>query len=290
MFKIWFGAVRIKTLPASIIPVIIGTAMAYYDGYFKTSIFILTLFCALLIQIITNFLNEVYDFKRGADTAERLGPERAVAMGFIKPHTMIRVAIIIVVITLLVGLYLVFTGGGMFILTIGLISLFFAYAYTGGPYPIAYKGLSDIFVLIFFGIVAVTGTYYLQAHRLIPEVVIASFAPGFLSMNILGVNNIRDIKTDKIAGKITLAVRIGERASKALYVIINIFAFIIPIILYKILNNIYFLLPLLVFPISVFICLNLFKSSGEKLNKILAQTGMLLVLYGIANSISFFVK
>jgi 1,4-dihydroxy-2-naphthoate polyprenyltransferase len=121
-------------------------------------------------------------------------------------------------------------------------------------------------------------------------VLIASLAPGFLSMNILGVNNIRDIETDKKAGKITLAVRIGERASKILYVVINVLAFLIPVILYYTLHNIYFLLPLLVFPISIFICMNLFKSSGMKLNKILAQTGMLLVLYGIASSILFFIK
>jgi 1,4-dihydroxy-2-naphthoate octaprenyltransferase len=191
---------------------------------------------------------------------------------------------------LLLGFYLVFNGGGIFILITGLVSLFFAYAYTGGPYPIAYKGLSDIFVLILFGVVAVTGTYYLQAHRLIPEVLIASLAPGFLSMNILGVNNIRDIETDKKAGKMTLAVRIGERASKILYVVINVMAFLIPVILYYILNNIYFLLPLLVFPVSILICMNLFKSSGAKLNRILAQTGMLLVLYGIASSILFFIK
>ena len=290
MFKIWLGALRLKTLPASIIPVLIGTAMAYYDGYFNLSVLILTFICALLIQIITNFLNEVYDSKRGADTPDRLGPRRAVAMGLIKPVLMIKVVMTLVFVTLLLGLYLVYNGGGVFILVIGLVSIFFAYAYTGGPYPIAYKGLSDIFVLIFFGVVAVTGTYYLQAHRLIPEVLIASLAPGFLSMNILGVNNIRDIETDEKAGKITLAVRIGERASKILYVVINVLAFLIPVILYYTLHNIYFLLPLLVFPISIIICMNLFKSSGTKLNKILAQTGMLLVLYGIASSILFFIK
>ncbi|MBI5402673.1 MAG: 1,4-dihydroxy-2-naphthoate polyprenyltransferase [Ignavibacteriae bacterium] len=290
MFKIWIGALRLKTLPASVIPVLIGTAMAYYDGYFNLLTLLLTFICALLIQVITNFLNEVYDSRRGADTPERLGPRRAVALGLIKPALMIKVVTVLVLVTLILGNYLVLNGGGVFIFIIGLISLFFAWAYTGGPYPIAYKGLSDIFVLIFFGIVAVTGTYYLQAHRLIPEVLIASLAPGFLSMNILGVNNIRDIETDRKAGKMTLAVRIGERASKILYVVINLSAFIVPVILYYTLDNAYFLLPLLVFPISILICLNLFRSSGARLNRILAQTGMLLVLYGIASSILFFIK
>lgn len=290
MIKIWIGALRLKTLPAGIIPVLIGTAMAYYDGYFNLLTMVLTSICALLIQIITNFLNEVYDSRRGADTPERLGPRRAVALGLIKPVLMIKVVTVLVLVTLLLGIYLVYNGGGIFIFIIGLISLFFAWAYTGGPYPIAYKGLSDIFVLIFFGIVAVTGTYYLQAHRLIPEVLIASLAPGFLSMNILGVNNIRDIETDRKAGKMTLAVRIGEKASKILYVVINLSAFIVPVILYYTIDNVYFLLPLLVFPISILICMNLFRSSGAKLNRILAQTGMLLVLYGIASSILFFIK
>jgi 1,4-dihydroxy-2-naphthoate octaprenyltransferase len=290
MIKIWVDALRPKTLPASIVPVLIGTAMAHYDGSFNPAIFILTLLCSLLIQIITNFVNEIYDFKKGADGKDRVGPRRAVAAGLISPLKMKVVSGTLVLITFFIGLYLVFTGGGFFILSIGVLSLFFAYAYTGGPYPLAYKGISDIFVLIFFGVIAVTGTYYLQAHRLIPEVIIASLAPGFLSMNILGVNNIRDINTDKMVGKITLAVRMGEKPAKIMYVIINLLAFIIPVILYFSLENRYFLMPLLVFPISLVICLNLFKSSGPMLNKILAQTGLVLILYGIANAISFIIK
>lgn len=290
MFKIWVDAIRPKTLPAGAVPVFIGTAMAYYDGYFNPFVFILTLLCSLLIQIITNFVNEIYDFKKGADNPNRVGPRRAVAAGLISPLKMKIVSGVLVLITFAIGLYLVFSGGGLFILIIGIISLVFAYIYTGGPYPLAYKGISDIFVLIFFGIIAVTGTYYLQTHNLIPEVLIASFAPGFLSMNILGVNNIRDIDTDKVVGKITLAVRMGEKPAKIMYVIINLLAFIVPVILYFSLENRYFLMPLLVFPISLIICLNLFKSTGAKLNKILAQTGLLLILYGIANAISFIIK
>jgi 1,4-dihydroxy-2-naphthoate polyprenyltransferase len=290
MFRIWIDALRPKTLPASVVPVLIGTAMAHYDGFFNPVVFALTLLCSLLIQVITNFVNEIYDYKKGADTPERIGPRRAVASGLIKVRTMKIVTAVLVAVTFFTGLYLVFLGGGIFILGIGILSLVFAYLYTGGPYPLAYKGLSDIFVLIFFGIIAVTGSYYLQAQRLIPEVLIASLAPGFLSMNILGINNIRDIETDKKVGKITLAARIGERPAKIMYVIINILAFIVPVILYFSLENKYFLMPLLVFPISLIICLNLFKTSGAKLNRILAQTGLLLILYGIANSISFIIK
>lgn len=290
MFKIWIEALRPKTLPAGAVPVFIGSAMAYNDGYFNLTIFILTLICALLIQVITNFVNEVYDFQKGADNSDRVGPRRAVASGLIDVNTMKIVSGVLVLITFLIGLYLVYTGGGLFILITGIISLIFCYLYTSGPYPLAYKGLGDIFVLIFFGVVAVTGTYYLQTKTLIPEVFIASFAPGFLSMNILGVNNIRDIDSDKKVGKITLAVRLGEKPAKIMYVIINIFAFIIPVILYFTLENKYFLIPLLIFPISLIICLNLFKNSGTKLNSVLAQTGLILILYGIANTISFILK
>ncbi len=287
MFKIWANATRPKTLPASVVPVLIGTAMAYYDGFFNPVILFLTLICSLLIQITANFLNEIYDFQKGADSKDRIGPTRAVSVGLIKPFTMKIISGILVLVVFVIGLFLVYTGGGIFIFSIGIFSLFFAYIYTGGPYPLAYKGISDIFVLIFFGILAVTGTYYLQTHKLFPEVIIASLAPGFLSMNILGVNNIRDIDTDRRAGKITLAVRLGEKPAKIMYVIINLFAFIVPVILYFYLENIYFLIPLLIFPVSLIICLNLFNSSGAKLNQILAQTGILLILYGISNALSF---
>lgn len=289
-FKIWLEATRPKTLAASFVPVLIGTVMAAYEGYFNLVVFCLTSICALLIQIITNFVNEVYDFKKGVDNPNRLGPQRAVASGLIQSETMIKVTWAIFFIAFILGMILVFMGGGIVIFIAGVLSLAFAFFYTGGPFPLAYRGISDIFVLIFFGIVAVTGTYYLQTQRITLEIFIASFAPGFLSMNILGVNNIRDIETDKNAGKITLAVILGERASKILYVIINLLAFLVPIILFLITRNIYFLSPLLVFPISIFICFQLFNSSGKKLNKVLAQTGALLLLYGISNLILLFTK
>jgi 1,4-dihydroxy-2-naphthoate octaprenyltransferase len=281
-FKVWIEATRPKTLAAGFVPVLIGTVMAAYEDYFNLTIFILTSICAILIQVITNFVNEVYDFKKGVDNPNRLGPRRAVASGLIQSEMMIKVIKVMFIITLLLGMILVFVSGGLVIFIIGVLSLAFAFFYSGGPYPLAYKGISDIFVLIFFGIIAVTGTYYLQAQKLTLEIFIASLAPGFLSMNILGVNNIRDIETDKNAGKITLAILLGERASKFLYVFLNLLAFLVPLVLFQITKNIYFLSPLLVFPISIYLCIQLFNSSGKKLNKILAQTGGLLFLYGIS--------
>ncbi|MGB9696095.1 MAG: 1,4-dihydroxy-2-naphthoate polyprenyltransferase [Ignavibacteria bacterium] len=281
-FKVWIEATRPKTLAASFVPVLIGTVMATYENYFNFTIFLLTSICALLIQIITNFVNEVYDFKKGVDNTNRLGPRRVVASGLIQTDIMIKAIKILFFIALMSGMILVFMGGGIIIFIVGSLSLVFAFFYSGGPYPLAYKGISDIFVLIFFGIVAVTGTYYLQTQKLTLEIFIASLAPGFLSMNILGVNNIRDIETDKNAGKITLAIILGEQASKILYVFLNFLAFLVPIVLFIITKNIYFLSPLLVFPISIVLCVQLFNSSGKNLNKILAQTGGLLFLYGIS--------
>jgi len=281
-FKVWIEATRPKTLAAGFVPVLIGTVMAAYEDHFNLTIFILTSICAILIQVITNFVNEVYDFKKGVDNPNRLGPRRAVASGLIQSEMMIKVIKVMFIITLLLGMILMFVSGGLVIFIIGVLSLAFAFFYSGGPYPLAYKGISDIFVLIFFGIIAVTGTYYLQAQKLTLEIFIASLAPGFLSMNILGVNNIRDIETDKNAGKITLAILLGERASKFLYVFLNLLAFLVPLVLFQITKNIYFLSPLLVFPISIYLCIQLFNSSGKKLNKILAQTGGLLFLYGIS--------
>ncbi len=287
-FGLWFHATRPKTLPASFIPVMTGTALAFSEGKFDLSVLIVTLLSSLLIQVITNFVNEIYDFKRGADTSERLGPERAVASGKISPKSMKTVSAILTLITLLLGLWLVlFKGGGFYILAIGLLSLIFAYGYTAGPFPLAYKGLSEIFVFLFFGLFAVSGTYYLQTGNLTIESLITGFGPGFISMNILGVNNIRDIQTDFKAGKITLAVRIGRKNAIALYIIFSVFAFITPFILTLFIKNYLILLPVICIPFSFYLTLSLIKYSGKELNKVLSGTGQLLVLYGVLNSISF---
>lgn len=286
--RLWFYATRPKTLPASVIPVMTGTALAFSEGKFDLSVLIVTLLSALLIQVITNFVNEIYDFKRGADTSERLGPERAVASGKISPKTMKVVAAVLTFITLIMGLWLVLTkGGGFYILVIGILSLIFAYGYTAGPFPLAYKGLSEVFVFLFFGIFAVSGTYFLQTGNLTVESLITGFGPGFISMNILGVNNIRDIQTDFKAGKYTLAVRIGRRNAIALYIVFSVFAFITPFILTLFIKNYLILLPVICLPFSFYLTLSLIKYSGKDLNKVLAGTGQLLVLYGILNSVSF---
>ena len=286
--KIWLLATRPKTLPASVMPVIIASALALSNKSFDYVTFALTLIESLLIQVITNFVNEIYDYKRGVDTNERTGPSRAVADGAISVKAMVAVSIALTVITLILGLYLVIAkGGGLFILGIGLSSLLLAYIYTAGPKPISYLGISEIFCFLFFGVFAVLGTYYLQVHKVTLEALITSLGPGFFSTNILGTNNIRDMQTDLKAGKMTLAVKIGRKKAIALYIVFNVFAFITPFILTLLIKNYWVLLPIISFPFSVYLIRNLIKYSGPELNRVLAGTGQLLIMYGTLSCVGF---
>ena len=286
--KIWFLATRPKTLPASLVPVLIGTAAAYSDSYFRPLYFAITLVCALFIQILTNFINEIYDFKKGADTKERLGPRRHVASGDISVKEMKAVSLVLALITFGLGLVIVFHAGWI-ILAVGISSLFFAYAYTGGPYPLAYNGLGDIFVFIFFGLIAVSGTYFVQALEISYASLIAGAAPGFLSMNILAVNNIRDIETDPKAGKITMAVKLGKKKAQALYVIISALAFAVPVILYILSENYYMLLPLISMPLAVKLCIGIYTKAGRELNSVLAGTAKLLLIHGLLMAVGYII-
>ncbi len=284
--KPWLIATRPKTLPASLMPVLIGCAAAFSDHHIDYPIMAVTLACALLIQIITNYVNEFYDFKKGADTEERLGPDRMVAMGRIAPSAMKRVSGALIVFTFLLGLVIV-AHAGWVILLIGVLCLLFAYAYTGGPYPLAYHGVADIFVFIFFGVVATSGTFYAQTGYFSAESLVASFAPGFFSMNILGVNNYRDIDTDVKAGKNTLSVRLGKKRCLLLYTLITILAYCVPLMLLVMTGKWLQLLPLLSMPLAVRLNKDLRHKSGKELNQVLAGTGKLLLIFGILLCLGF---
>ncbi|NTW48177.1 MAG: 1,4-dihydroxy-2-naphthoate polyprenyltransferase [Chlorobiales bacterium] len=277
--QVWINAIRPKTLPAGILPVVIGSALAYTDKKFAFLPALVALLCATLIQITTNFINEIYDHRKGADTPDRLGPVRAVATGLIPEKTMIRVSISVVAVTFLVGLYLV-VRGGLPVLLIGIVSLVLAWAYTGGPFPLAYKGLGDIFVFIFFGVVAVTCTYYVQALELSTASFVASISPGALATNILGINNIRDIPTDTKVNKRTLAVRIGAENARRLYVLLTASAFIAPAFLYFQGYGLWVLLPFLSLPLAISIVSKLYRMSGKELNELLGATGKLMTIHG----------
>lgn len=279
-FEAWMLAVRPKTLPAGAVPVILGSAMAAADGRFRFTAAIVALVCALGIQVATNFINEIYDFRKGADTAERLGPTRTVAAGIISEHRMIRVSIALVSVVFLLGMYLVYTAGWP-ILLIGLLSLLFAWAYTGGPWPIAYSGLGDLFVFVFFGLVAVGGTYYVQAFDLSVSVLLAAAAPGAFSVNILLVNNIRDIATDRTVGKMTLPARIGATGAKALYVLLTAVAYLVPLLVWINGYSVWGLLSLLSLPLALGMIGKLYRSEGRELNAVLAGTGKVMTIHGL---------
>lgn len=206
-------AARPRTLPAAIAPVIAATGLAFHDGGMKPAAAAACLGFALLVQIGTNFANDYFDFLKGADTRERVGPRRAVAAGLVAPATMRRATAVVFAAAFLVGLTLLPFGGWPLVL-IGVVSILCGYAYTGGPYPLAYHGLGDVFVFVFFGLVAVTATYFVQAGTVTTDAWLIGAGIGGLATNILVVNNHRDIATDRKAGKRTLAVRFGERFSR----------------------------------------------------------------------------
>jgi len=211
--KLWIAASRPKTLAAALVPVLTGAAIAWNDHFLRYDTTLVALFCAFAIQIGTNFANDYFDYIKGADTKERLGFTRATAAGLIKPETMKRATILTMLIAFLAGLYLVWIGGWV-VLAIGLFSLLFGILYTGGPYPLGYNGLGDLFVFIFFGFVAVMGTYYVNALQWSMLSFWASIPVGALCVNILVVNNLRDVDQDRVANKRTLGVLFGERALK----------------------------------------------------------------------------
>ena len=282
-------AIRPKTLPAGAVPVILGSALAAPDGKFRFLPALVALICALGIQVATNFINEIYDFRKGADTAERLGPTRTVAAGIISEKTMIRVSVALVSAVFLLGLYLVWTAGWP-ILLVGLLSLLFAWGYTGGPYPIAYSGLGDLFVFIFFGLVAVGGTYYVQAHDLVFPVLIAAVAPGAFSVNILLVNNIRDIATDRTVGKMTLPARIGGEWARRLYIALTVVAFLVPVFFFLNGYSPWGMLSLLSAPLAFSMIRLLYASEGRALNNVLAGTGKLMTLHGLLFAVGILIQ
>jgi 1,4-dihydroxy-2-naphthoate octaprenyltransferase len=220
---IWLEATRPKTLPAAFAPVLLGTAMAYQAGAMHLLPALICLGFALLVQIGTNFANDYLDGVRGTDTEARLGPQRAVASGLVPPATMRRAAIGTLAVAFCLGLGLI-VFGGWWLLAVGLASVACAWLYTGGPYPLAYNGLGDAFVILFFGLIAVGCTFYVQAVFLSLDVLMLGAACGLTVNNLLVVNNYRDIDEDRRAGKRTLVVLLGRRWALAQYALSLLFA------------------------------------------------------------------
>ena len=226
----WILAARPKTLPASIAPGLVGTALAVREGAFHPLVFAATLATAVLLQIGANYANDVFDFLKGADKA-RVGPTRVTQSGLLTSRQMLTSTALIFIAAALLGIYLVFVGG-LPIIVIGVCAIIAALAYTAGPFPLAYNGLGDLFAFLFFGIVAVCGTYFLQTGNFHPLTLACSLPTALLVTNIIVVNNLRDIDTDQVANKRTLAVRIGDQNTRIEYVLFGVLAYATPLLLW----------------------------------------------------------
>src|SRR5579875_2683080 len=229
--RAWMLAIRVPTLSAAVVPVLVGTAIAMRNYRVSPAVFVVTLCAALLIQIGTNLTNDLFDFQKGADTGERLGPVRVVQSGLISPRQVAWASAITFAAAIGLGFYLVMVGGWP-IVAIGLAAVASGIAYTGGPWPLGYHGLGDLFVFIFFGLVAVTGTYYVQAGAFSYTALAAAVPVGLLIAAILVVNNVRDIETDRLAGKRTLAVRLGRGATRLQYAACLAGAYLVPLLMW----------------------------------------------------------
>jgi 1,4-dihydroxy-2-naphthoate octaprenyltransferase len=222
--RIWVMAARIRTLPAAIAPVLVGTALAIHDDAFRAGACVAALLGAIFIQVGTNLSNDYSDARRGADTEDRLGPVRVTAGGLVPPRQVLIATYVTFGLAVLTGVYLIAVAGWV-VLLIGAASIVAGVLYTGGPRPYGYEGLGEVFVFTFFGIVAVTGTYYVQAEDLPWEAFVLAIPVGLLASAILVVNNVRDIDTDRRAGKRTLAVRLGRDRTRSLFAAMVYLAF-----------------------------------------------------------------
>jgi len=284
-FQSWILASRPRTLPAAIVPVMVGSSLAIYQGIFFPIYSIIALLCSVLIQIGTNFTNDLHDHLKGSDTKERKGPLRVLASGLISVKEMELGIFIVFLTAFLLGLYLVYSVGIM-ILWIGIFSILAGLAYTAGPFPLAYNGLGDLFVFIFFGIVGTVGTYYLHAHEFTALAFLISLPVGALITNILIVNNYRDIEEDKSAGKNTLAVLLGREFSRYEYIFFILVSFFIPFLLhFKYDFSFWVFLPYLTLPLAISLIKMIYVLNGTQLNKTLELSAKFSALFGLLLSV-----
>ena len=277
----WWLAIRPRTLPAAASGVAMGCALAWYDGSFQLLPALACLLIALLLQIGSNVANDVFDFERGADTAERLGPVRVTQAGFLTPTQVKRGMVVIFGLAAMLGLYLAALRGWT-VIWLGAAAILSAVAYTGGPYPLGYHGLGDVFVFLFFGLAAVAGTYFVQVGSVSVIAWWMSVPVGLIVTAILVVNNLRDIDSDRRAGKHTLAVRLGERGAKIEYVLCMAIAYlIVPALVLMNLIPIGGMLAWLSLPVAVRTLRTVFTQKGRPLNAALAGTGQTAFLFSL---------
>jgi 1,4-dihydroxy-2-naphthoate polyprenyltransferase len=278
--RIWVMAARVRTLPAAVAPVLVGTALSGTERDLRVGGFVAALLGAIFIQVGTNLSNDYSDARRGADAEDRLGPVRVTAGGLVPPRQVLVATYVTFGLAVLCGVYLVILAGPI-LLAIGAASILAGVLYTGGPRPYGYEGLGEAFVFLFFGIVAVAGSYYVQAERVEWEAFALAVPVGLLAAAILVVNNVRDLDTDRRAGKMTLAVRLGRERARTLFGVMVYLAFPLALVpwVFGYLSA-WLLLPLLALPLAVPLVRTVRAHvDGPTLNAALAGTGRLQLAF-----------
>jgi len=279
--NVWLLAIRPRTLPAAVAPVLVGAGAAAATHHATFLPVVAAFLAALLFQIGANLANDVFDHLKGADTAERLGPTRVTQAGLLAPKAVLTAMWAVFLLSLSLGAYLVYIGGWP-VAAIGLTAIVAAIAYTGGPYPLGYNGLGELFVFIYFGLAAVCGTCLVSAGQVTPAAWLAAIPLGLLAMAILVVNNLRDLNTDLIAGKRTLAVRMGRAATLAEYRLLLVFAYLIPVVMTLLeVASPWVLLTWLSLPLTLTLWKQIGTLEGRPLNMVLGNTARLELVYGV---------
>jgi 1,4-dihydroxy-2-naphthoate octaprenyltransferase len=277
---IWLMAARLRTLPAAVAPVLVGTSLALGAGHFHPLAFVAALLGAIFIQVGTNLSNDYSDARRGADAEDRLGPVRVTAGGLVPPGRVLLATYVTFGLAVLCGIYLL-TVAGWELLAVGAVSILAGVLYTGGPRPYGYEGLGELFVFLFFGIVAVSGSYFVQVQELPWEAYACAVPVGLLASAILVVNNVRDMETDRRAGKRTLAVRLGRERTRTLYTLMVVGAFLLaplPWLLGSM--TAWLLLPWCAIPLAIpLVEVVRTRVDGPALNGALAKTGALQLVF-----------
>ncbi len=282
---VWIMAARPKTLFAAFAPVIVGASLAVAEKKFDAVSSVVALLCSILIQVATNYTNDLYDHLKGADTKERVGPKRALNEGWVTAAQMKTAIYLTFGTAFLMGLYLVYVGGP-FILAIGILSIIAGFMYTGGPFPLAYNGLGDLFVFLFFGFVGTIGTYFINTSTVSSQALLASIPVGALVTNILVVNNYRDFEQDRKAGKRTLAVMFGKNFALGEYLTLLGSSFAVPLIMFVYYDlNAWIFLPYLTLPFAYKLIIMLLNRQGSELNPALELTAKLSALFGVLFSV-----
>jgi 1,4-dihydroxy-2-naphthoate octaprenyltransferase len=278
--RLWIVASRPRTLPAAVAPVLVGTALAVSEDHFLALAFVAALLGSVFIQIGTNLANDYSDARRGADTEDRLGPVRVTAGGLMPPRSVLIGTYVAFGVSVLCGAYLAFVAGPE-MLAVGAVSIAAGVLYTGGPRPYGYAGLGELFVFLFFGLVAVAGSYYVQAERLTAESLALAVPVGLLAAAVLVVNNVRDLDTDRRAGKRTLAVKLGRRRARGLFVAMIVVSYAVAIAIPALGGLSWWVLLVLgSLPLAPPLVRTVVEQSdGPLLNGALAATGRLLGVY-----------